>query len=166
MHVCLSLANIQSVSNWMLRLASVDCGLLFSPFDQPISAQMVDELPNWLQKRAMKAEQRVTSIQVNLQEKTSWNVNLLILNLSYPREHREPLALPPETRQNTGFSSQPLPNSLLQEIHDSGILFKTLMWWMIQGFSSFANIRLHIDKIICPRKNLVEFSKPASLGRS
>lgn len=53
----------------------------------------------------MKAEQGVTSIQVNLQEKTSWNVNLLILNLSYPREHREPLALPPETRQNTGFSS-------------------------------------------------------------
>lgn len=72
----------------------------------------------------MKVEARVTSIQVNPKEKTSWNAELVTLSLSRPsRKHKWQLALLPETLKKAKVLDLIHPNSCYKRIDSSNFLF-------------------------------------------
>lgn len=97
-HVCLSPANIQPMSNlrrWLQQLLALSGPCLHLP----TQFQPGWHIYHWadLREEPWKLRQRVTSIQMNPQEKISWNVELVILSLrKRSRECRRQLALLPE----------------------------------------------------------------------
>lgn len=99
MHVCLSQANIQSIRNrrpWLQQLLTLS-GSSFRLSKQFQSRWHICHQADFREEPWM-LRQRVTSIQMNPQEKTSWNVELIVMSLSRPsRKHRWQLALLSET---------------------------------------------------------------------
>lgn len=97
--VCLSPADVQSISNlrpWLQQLLILSGPSFYFPKDLQTRWHICHQAD--FREGPWKLRKRVTSVQMNPQEKTSWNVELVIMNLSKPsRKHRWQLALVPET---------------------------------------------------------------------
>lgn len=112
----------------------------------------------------MKVEARVTSIQVNPKEKTSWNAELVTLSLSRPsRKHKWQLALLPETLKKAKVLDliHFLIVAIKELILQTFFLYLRCSSWFI-SLQYLANMTMDVDRVIDLKVILVVHFGPSS----